>query len=141
MLGPIQFDPASDEPLYRQLYDSIKRSIVSGRILKGERLPANRELAGLLGVNRQTIASAFELLESEGLIKCYVGKGTFVEASPTEAAPELGISFAASRPPEDHFPLEEFRATVQRSDRFLRGGRTFCSSGRRPVMGRCGDGC
>ena len=112
MLGPIQFDPASDEPLYRQLYDSIKRSIVSGRILKGERLPANRELAGLLGVNRQTITSAFELLESEGLIKCYVGKGTFVEASPTEAAPELGISFAASRPPEDQFPLAEFRATV-----------------------------
>jgi 2-aminoadipate transaminase len=112
MLGPIQFDPASDEPLYRQLYDSIKRSIVSGRILKGERLPANRELAGSLGVNRQTITSAFELLESEGLIKCYVGKGTFVEASPTEAAPELGISFAASRPPEDQFPLAEFRATV-----------------------------
>ena len=113
MLPPIQFDSASDVPLYRQLYESIKRSIVYGRILKGERLPANRELAGSLGINRTTIAAAFELLESEGLIKCYVGKGTFVEASPTEAAPETGISFAASRPPEDQFPIEEFRATCR----------------------------
>ncbi len=113
MLQAIQLDSTSDTPLYRQVYDSIKRSIVSGRILKGDRIPANRELAGLLGINRTTIAAAFELLESEGLIKCYVGKGTFVQASPTEAAPETGISFTASRPPEDQFPLEEFRATCR----------------------------
>lgn len=112
MLPAIHLDSASDTPLYRQLYESIKRSIVSGRIAQGERLPANRELAGLLGVNRTTITSAFELLESEGLIKCYVGRGTFVEGSPSEIAVEPGISFAASRPPEDQFPLEEFRATV-----------------------------
>jgi 2-aminoadipate transaminase len=113
MLAPIQLDPGSETPLYRQLHDSIKRSIATGQILRGEKLPANRELAGLLGVNRTTITAAFELLESEGLIKCYVGKGTFVEASPTEIAPETGISFASSRPPEDQFPLEEFRVTCK----------------------------
>ena len=113
MLPPIQLDSSSETPLYRQLYESIKRSIVSGRMIRGERLPANRELAGMLGINRTTIAGAFELLESEGLIKCYVGRGTFVEASPTDIALEPAISFAASRPPEDRFPLEEFRATCR----------------------------
>src|ERR1700677_5162294 len=113
MLPAIQLNFDSDTPLYRQLYEAIKRSIVSGRIAQAERLPANRELAGLLGVNRTTITAAFELLEAEGLIKCYVGRGTFVEGSPSEIAPETGISFASSRPPEDQFPLEEFRVTCK----------------------------
>src|ERR1700733_5649908 len=98
MLPPIQLDAAADAPLYRQLYEALKRSIVSGRIAQGERLPANRELAGSLSVNRATITAAFELLEAEGLIKCYVGRVTFVEGSPAEIAVEPGISFAASRP-------------------------------------------
>jgi 2-aminoadipate transaminase len=113
MLPAIQLDPGSEVPLYRQLHESIRRSIVSGQIVQGERLPANRELAGLLGVNRTTIAAAFELLESEGLIKCLVGRGTFVDASKVQISPETGISFASSRPPEDQFPIEEFRVTCR----------------------------
>jgi 2-aminoadipate transaminase len=113
MLAAIDLNPESDTPLYRQLYDAIKRNIASGRLLRGERLPANRELAGQLGLNRTTIAAAYELLESEGLIKCQVGRGTFVEGSVTEAPEDSVISFASSRPPEDRFPMEEFRATVR----------------------------
>jgi DNA-binding transcriptional MocR family regulator len=113
MLAPIHLDSTAETPLYRQLYESLKRSIVSGRMAQGERLPANRELAGSLGINRATITAAFELLEAEGLIKCYVGRGTFVEGSPAEIAVEPGISFAASRPAQDQFPLEEFRATCR----------------------------
>ena len=115
MLHQFELNPESDTPLYRQLHDAIKKRIVSGRLLRGERLPANRELAGQLGLNRTTIAAAYELLESEGLIKCQVGRGTFVEGpgeAQTPAPEESMISFSASRPPEDRFPLEEFRATV-----------------------------
>jgi len=115
MLHQFELNPESDTPLYRQLHDAIKKRIVSGRLLRGERLPANRELAGQLGLNRTTIAAAYELLESEGLIKCQVGRGTFVEGPGEAQAPapeESMISFSASRPPEDRFPLEEFRATV-----------------------------
>jgi 2-aminoadipate transaminase len=127
-----ELDPKSETPLYRQLADHIKAGIVSGRWPRGERLPATRELAGSLGLNRATVSSAYEILEAEGLIKGHVGRGSFVDGptGPTngldwheilrgaaelpEALPSVGddgISFASSRPSKQLFPLEEFRAT------------------------------
>lgn len=132
MLPPIRLEASSDVPLYRQLYDQLRLHIQSGRISRGERLPATRELAGLLGLNRATVAAAYELLENEGLMKGHVGRGSFVEGEPlpqpraawtdlhpsTESLPHLsmpadGISFASSRPAGELFPMEEFRATCE----------------------------
>jgi 2-aminoadipate transaminase len=89
-------------------------------------------LAGLLGLNRTTVSSAYELLESEGLISGQVGRGSFVLGAPggeargidwnamlppSQAAPSAGqpatISFAASRPAEVLFPMEEFRKSCE----------------------------
>ena len=126
MLPKLELDPQSDAPLYRQLYDHIKLAIHSGRMVRGERLPATRDLAGSLGLNRTTVSAAYELLEAEGLIKGHVGRGSFVEwtsrvdwesiipaeESAPPAAPAL-ISFSASRPSEMQFPLEEFRVTCR----------------------------
>ena len=124
---------ASDVPLYRQLYENIAKRIHSGDLARGERLPATRELAGLLGLNRTTVSSAYEMLESEGLIAGQVGRGSFVTGS--SAAPAGGvdwrsllerheatapampsvageaISFVMSRPARELFPLDEFRAS------------------------------
>jgi len=130
MLPRIELDHSSDVPLYRQLHEQLRSAIVSSRLVHGERLPATRELAGSLGLNRATVASAYELLEAEHLIKGHVGRGSFVEGTeaarldwesliPTEGhapAPVSGnatISFAASRPSEDQFPLAEFRETCR----------------------------
>src|SRR5580658_3095922 len=124
-------DPDSISPLYRQLYLKIKDLIDSGQIAKGGRLPATRELAGQLGLNRTTVSAAYELLESEGLIAGHVGRGSFVvgenakrtqldwremlrfpaAASPASPASTPLASFSSSRPSELLFPLEEFRAT------------------------------
>src|SRR5437016_12552536 len=71
-------DPTAVAPLYRQLFYQIAEQIRSGRIDRGERLPATRELAGQLGLNRTTVSAAYELLESEGLISGQVGRGSFV---------------------------------------------------------------
>src|SRR5580693_5417752 len=70
--------PNSETPLYRQLFEHIASQIRSGELAKGERLPATRELAGQLGLNRTTVSAAYELLESEGLISGQVGRGSFV---------------------------------------------------------------
>src|ERR1044071_1106474 len=82
MLWLMDFAPQlvhdSAVPLYRQLYEQLAEQIRSGRLAKGERLPATRELAGLLGLNRTTISAAYEILESEGLISGQVGRGSFV---------------------------------------------------------------
>jgi 2-aminoadipate transaminase len=121
----------SQEPLYRQLYLQIKGLIESGQISKGGRLPATRELAGQLGLNRTTISAAYELLETDGLINGHVGRGSFVSddvtapgldwrdilqepaASAPAASTAIHISFATSRPSELLFPLEDFRATCE----------------------------
>src|SRR3954468_20532560 len=76
-----QLDSSSDVPIYRQVFLQLKEFIASGRLQKGARLPATRELAGLLGLNRTTISAAYELLESEGLISGQVGRGSFVTAA------------------------------------------------------------
>ena len=78
MLPLPQFDHSSDEPIYRQLRAFVRDAILSGRLALGERIPPTRELAGLLGLNRTTVASAYELLETEGLIRGHVGRGSFV---------------------------------------------------------------
>ncbi len=109
MLPISPLDPNQDIPLFRQLYEQMKERIESGTWRRGDRLPATRELAGQLGLNRTTISAAYSLLETEGLIAGHVGRGSFVTGrakSSTDAAP---ASFSRSRPSELLFPLTEFR--------------------------------
>jgi 2-aminoadipate transaminase len=114
MLTGIQFDERSSIPIYRQLADRIIEQIHSGVLIDGERLPPTRELAGQLGLNRTTVSAAYELLESEGLIKGHVGRGSFVHYSsiPSETDSSM-ISFASSRPAQDDFPVAAFQATCR----------------------------
>jgi len=77
-------DSNSEIPLYRQLFERIALQIRSGELARGERLPATRELAGQLGLNRTTVSAAYELLETEGLISGQVGRGSFVTGLPSE---------------------------------------------------------
>src|SRR5271168_1505432 len=81
MLPIGDLDPNSEAPLYRQVYERIREQIASGQLEDGYRLPATRELAGQLGLNRTTISSAYELLEHDGLITGHVGRGSFVAGS------------------------------------------------------------
>src|SRR5258705_11785566 len=77
MFPVLDIDAQSDVPLYRQVFQQMKDSIGSGKLPRGSRLPATRELAGLLGLNRTTVSAAYELLEAEGLIAGQVGRGSF----------------------------------------------------------------
>src|SRR5271165_2316366 len=109
MLPISPLDPDQKLPLFRQLYGQMREMIESGTLRRGDRLPATRELAGQLGLNRTTVSAAYALLESEGLIAGHVGRGSFVTGRAkggTETAP---ASFSRSRPSELLFPLEEFR--------------------------------
>ncbi len=132
-----ELDHTSTAPLYRQVYVYIKELIRTGKLAKGDRLPATRELAGQIGLNRATVTAAYELLETEGLIRSHVGRGSFVEAQPTGRVPAVGwrdlfiesdaasarapqlsagsveISFATSSPSGDLFPLDEIGGTVK----------------------------
>ncbi len=115
MLPIGQLDPNDKSPLFRQLHAQMKGMIESGVLLKGSRLPATRELASQIGLNRTTVSAAYALLESEGLITGHVGRGSFVAGDSTGSfepvSPSAPASFSRSRPSELLFPLEEFRKT------------------------------
>ena len=67
--------------LYGQLVDGLERAIQAGELKDGERLPSERQLAAQLGLSRTTVVSSYRELESRGLVRSHVGRGTFVCAS------------------------------------------------------------
>jgi DNA-binding transcriptional MocR family regulator len=78
---PVHLQPESHVPLYVQLRDQLRALVHSGDLRHGDRIPASRELAAMLGVHRTTVANAYAELESEGLIQGHVGRGTFVRGN------------------------------------------------------------
>jgi len=74
----IRIDNASDRPVYQQIIDHVKRDIAIGRLVKDEKLPTVRQLAGQLAINPNTIAKAYQQLEREGIIVTRPGAGAFV---------------------------------------------------------------
>jgi GntR family transcriptional regulator len=74
----IRIDNASDRPVYQQIIDQVKRDIALGRIIKNEKLPTVRRLAGQIAINPNTIAKAYRQLEQQGIIVTKAGAGAFV---------------------------------------------------------------
>jgi len=57
----IQLDKKSGKAVYLQIADAIVSDIQSGRLKPGDALPGSRNLAGIIGVNRNTIVEALEV--------------------------------------------------------------------------------
>jgi len=53
--------------VYRQISDHIRLEVADGRLEAGDRLPPIRNLARDLGVNRDTVALAYEELVNAGV--------------------------------------------------------------------------
>jgi DNA-binding transcriptional MocR family regulator len=127
-------------PIYRRIVELIDRGIARGSLAPGFRLPPERDFAAALRVSRTTIVAAYRELESRGLARGYVGRGTFVSAKRDGDTPfawrgkisatalqttdstlrdlmrhaaDPGIvSLAAGEPALDVFPLEAFRVAM-----------------------------
>ena len=69
---------SSDRPVYLQIADRIKTSVLSGEYLPGEQIPTVRQLALDAAVNPNTVQRAYKELETEGYIYSLQGKGSFV---------------------------------------------------------------
>jgi GntR family transcriptional regulator len=76
----IRIDPDDARPIYRQVADEIKTLIASGQLREGAPLPPVRQVAADLGVNLNTIATAYRELQDEGLITVRHGSGAVVNA-------------------------------------------------------------
>src|SRR6266566_3110934 len=129
---PLHLQPQSHVPLYVQLRDQLRALVHAGDLRPGDRIPASRELATMLGVHRTTVANAYAELESEGLIQGHVGRGTVLNGNGgirwellfadergeeilsrlTANVPEDALSFVMARPAQEFFPIEELQTCV-----------------------------
>ena len=90
----IEIDPAREQPLFLQLANAIAEDIRRGRLKPGDALPGSRELAELLGINRNTVIAGYAELAAEGLVVTRIGGGTFV-APPIPAVQDAPETLAA----------------------------------------------
>lgn len=79
------------------IYQSLRNSIIEGRLRTGTRLPTERALASRFGAARNTVRKTMNQLADEGLIIRHVGRGTFVarnrvkSAAATSDEPEFSL--------------------------------------------------
>jgi DNA-binding transcriptional regulator YhcF (GntR family) len=74
------------KPLYLAIADSIGHAVASGALLKGQRLPPQRDLAWKLGVTLGTVTRAYRQAELRGLLSGEVGRGSFIRTDSTAVA-------------------------------------------------------
>ena len=140
----LKADPAGiprTRPFYRRLVDLVERAVSRGELPAGFQLPPERDLARALRVSRATVVAAYRDLEARGLVRAYVGRGTFVCARPdpgsapfswrgkvsaaalqwddatvrdlvAHAANPAILSFAAGTPALECFPTTAFRQAI-----------------------------
>jgi GntR family transcriptional regulator/MocR family aminotransferase len=110
-------------PIYRQLDGSLRRLIMEGDLVPGQKLPSTRELALELRVSRITVKSVYEQLVAEGYVRTKTGSGTFVSD---------GLEFETSlkvRPPRHSFKppdidISERAKLIMSSKASVRHGET-----------------
>lgn len=74
------FTSETKRPIYLQLYDYIKESILSGEMSENEKLPSLRTLAKSLSLSLTTVTSAYEQLEVEGYIYSKPQSGYYIRS-------------------------------------------------------------
>jgi GntR family transcriptional regulator/MocR family aminotransferase len=74
----LTIDPTSKDTITKQIYDHVRRMVLSGSISPGSRLPSSRNLAGQVGISRNTVLAAYDQLTAEAYLEGRVGSGTFV---------------------------------------------------------------
>lgn len=128
-------------PLYGHLVALLEGAIARGDLPSGSRLPPERTLANRLRISRTTVVSAYRELESKGLLRGFVGRGTFVCAAPDPAGTPFAwrgkiaaaalrssdstlrdairhasdsrlLSLAAGEPAIDCFPTAQFQQAI-----------------------------
>ncbi len=82
----VNIDRSGPLPLHDQVAGQIRRAIAEGEAGPGERLPLARDIAAVLGVNKNTVLRALHMLREEGLLEFRRGRGITVAGTPQRGA-------------------------------------------------------
>ena len=77
-MGIFTLNPSGRQPINEQLYQSVVKMAALGVFSENEQLPSVRSVAQELGVNVNTVQKAYRMLEKDGVIVSYPGKGSFI---------------------------------------------------------------
>jgi len=82
----VKIDRSEGLQLHEQVAAELRRAIAEGEARPGERLPPARDLAAVLGVNRNTVLRALRVLRDEGLLDFRRGRGITVASTSERGA-------------------------------------------------------
>ncbi|WP_456695613.1 FadR/GntR family transcriptional regulator [Aeromicrobium sp. P5_D10] len=114
--------PAHTLSGYADVVDFIRREISLGRLMPGEKLPAERKLAEKLGVARETLRQAFRVLEGSGQIVIVRGTAGGAIIQDNHVAPEVALHELRQRR-DTLLSLVEFRRELESIAARLSAGR------------------
>ena len=122
----IHLDYRDSRPIYQQVKDNLRRMMVTGVLLPGDKLPSVRALAGQLSIHPNTIQRAYAELEAEGYVVSVTGKGNFVAEGDTQNQARRQELLAKMRP-----MMEELKALGMTAEEFAalwEGGKDDAAS-------------
>lgn len=79
--GLVSLDRQASVPLGQQIYRAIRSAVGNGHFKPGMVLPSSRDLANRLGVSRNTVNVAFELLQAEAIVTVGPGRARIISDS------------------------------------------------------------
>ncbi len=96
-------------PRYLAIADAIAGDIEAGRLSPSDRLPPQRTLAAVLGIDFTTVARGYVEAKRRGLIESRVGQGTFVSNTLRRRHPAMArhpeiVDLSMNLPPEPDDP-------------------------------------
>ena len=86
-------DLQDEIPIYEQIERQVEKAIETGALMKDSKLPSTREVSSLLKVSRNTVLTAYENLESKGIIYTIKGKGSFVKKTAENNNKQISIDW------------------------------------------------
>lgn len=124
LLAGLKISRSSAVPKYRQLDASLRKLILTGTLVPGQKLPSTRELANELEVSRITVKSVYEQLVAEGYAEAKTGSGTYIAE---------GLEFESSPKKQDADQLTELQSLklpdhafeIMHSEANIRHGKTL----------------
>ncbi|HXW07852.1 MAG TPA: FadR/GntR family transcriptional regulator [Vicinamibacterales bacterium] len=110
--GTSFFTTASPEGSTHQVVAHVRGLIERGQLRPGDRLPAERDLAGQIGVSRPTVRAGLRALAAMGVVQSRHGSGTYIPDGPPVLAAEP-LSFLAALHGFTHAEMYEARRILE----------------------------